>query len=114
METVIGVTPIAVHIPDAPSKAEVMAVLEHLEYGVCFHQLDPAVAADGLPLYFDRPLPFPGGQVFNLVPVMSVRWIESVDPTVATVYIEDKAYTFPINWIEDHRNIQINEIKASA
>lgn len=83
--------PIEPHIPEDPTEAQVLALLEWMDFGVCYYQQGaPAPLPDHMP---------PGGQAFKLEPVVGVHWRTGRDPNTTTLYIEGKPYTFSSTWI---------------
>lgn len=91
----VGAGVIAPHIPDNPTEAGVLALLEHMDYGVCYYQQGP-------PTLLPKEMP-PGGESFALVPVMCIHWRGTRDLDTATLYIDGRPYTFPSKWM--HKKI---------
>lgn len=85
--------PIEPHIPEDPTEAEVLALLEQMGYGLAYYNLGIEV-----PLSLHMP---PGGEAHQLDAVMGVYWLASHDPDVCTVYIDNKPYQFAASWVQD-------------
>ena len=80
------------NIPEEPTEAEVLALLEQMDSGVFYCKLgDPTE----LPSYMP-----PGGQAFKLETVTGIYWRSSCDPAVMLLYMEGKLYTFSREWLE--------------
>jgi len=75
--------PITPHIPEQPSEREIKALLELMEFGICYYE-----QGERVPLPPHMP---PGGESFKLEPVMGVHW-RGRDPNTATVYIDGKPF----------------------
>lgn len=91
MFTTVQSSPIEPHIPEDPSEAEVLALLEWLDFGVCYYQ-------QGEPV----PLPDHMPPVFKLEPVIGVYWRIGRDPNTTTLYIDGKPYTFSSTWVYEN------------
>ncbi len=89
VESVDDMKPVEVHIPDAPSTAEIKAVLEHLEHGR-FYRKGKRVKSEVVTAH-----QLTDDKTYRLVPVDGIHWSAPLDPFSATFYIGTKAYTFP-------------------
>ena len=80
----------APHVPDEPTEAEVLCLLEHLAYSIAYLVTNYTTLNDKR---------YPGGQQLEYRPVMGVCWIAPLRPDVVTVYIDNKAYLLPSTWL---------------
>ena len=93
--SLIGQAP---HVPDEPTEAEVLCLVEHLAYSIAYFVTD-------MRLNDER---YPGGQQLEYRPVMGVCWIAPLCPDVVTVYIDDKAYLMPSAWLPAQWQAQLS------
>lgn len=83
--SLIGQAP---HVPDEPTEAEVLCLVEHLAYSIAYFVTD-----------YKWLNGYPGGKQLEFRPVMGVCWIAPLRPDVVTVYIDSKAYLMPSAWL---------------
>lgn len=89
----------APHVPDEPTEAEVLCLLEHLAYSIAYFVTDYTRLNDKR---------YPGGQQLEYRPIMGVCWIAPLRPDVVTVYIHDRAYLMPSAWLPAQWQAQLS------
>ena len=83
--------PIAPHIPEAPTEADVRRVLGYLTFGICYYKL-------GDRQLLNETFNAPGSTSYKIEPVMGVMW-QAPEADAVTVYIEGKPFAVPTDWL---------------
>lgn len=90
----------APHVPDEPTEAEVLCLVEHLAYSIAYFVTEYTRLNDKR---------YPGAvQQLEYRPVMGVCWIAPLRPDVVTVYIHDRAYLMPSAWLPAQWQAQLS------
>lgn len=91
------------HIPDAPTEADVLQIIQHLTWGLCYYMQGECVSPP-------RHMPS-GGVAFKLEPVMGVHWAALVNPDITTVYIDGQPFQVASDWVYSAVDSQNKNLK---
>ena len=92
-------TALTVHIPDDPSEAQVLRLIEHLTYSIAYF-----VAAMPERIKSSRLV---GGLCYEFKPVFGICWHRPSRPDVVEAVIEGKSFLIPTHWLPADQQAQI-------
>ena len=92
-------TALTVHIPDEPSEAQVLRLIEHLTYSIAYFVAGTPERIGSARLV--------GGIRYEFKPVFGVCWHRPNRPDVVEAMFDGKSFLIPTHWLPADQQVQI-------